>query len=359
MPEMVIGEHNVWQASAFIQRPECCIFRCFISLCFVLALLLSQFRSLSGKELLSAVAREAEPADSWSELLWLAVDKTSLHADLRTLPDAAAHDSRLLQRFRVAIGRQTGDKQKEGDNRTPEGIYFALDHIEADRISAAKYGKKAIPLNFPNPVDRLAEKTGYGIWLHGGDDGRISEAQVTEGCIAFYNADILKLQSWLRPYQAPVVIARDLSLVNRREDREQIRALTGDWLDAWQSQDIGRYIGFYSKDFRQGRYDRAAYQQYKSRVFRSYRAMQIDNKGLWILTHPKYAVSFMNQDFRGDRRFRSVGRKILYWVREKHSWKIIAEKFSRTLFQPLSFSAEDLRKLLPATAASLHKGERL
>ena len=270
-----------------------------------------------------------------------------MRANLRTLaqPDTDK-PSLLLRSFQIAAGKQAGDKQREGDNKTPEGIYFALPHIEADQLLTSKYGRRAIPLNFPNPIDQLENKTGYGIWLHGaGDDSRIADAKATEGCVAFYNADILRLKSWIRPHQSLVVIARDLDLVNQQKERWEVNDLTRQWLEAWQSQDLDRYMSFYSRDFSQGKRDRNTFRRYKERLFRSYRSIKIRNSGLWVLTHPKYAVSFMNQDFRGGRRFHSLGRKILYWIREQNSWKIIAEKFNRHLFQPFAFNGEDIRRL--------------
>ena len=49
-------------------------------------------------------------------------------------------------------------------------------------------------------MDRRARKTGYGIWLHGaGDDRRIAEEYVTEGCVIFFNKDIIRLA----PISAP------------------------------------------------------------------------------------------------------------------------------------------------------------
>lgn len=302
---------------------------------------------IGGMSLPLKSATSSGSQESWEELMWLAVDKTTLRADLRTLPPPGqGKPSMLLHRFRIAIGKKTGDKEREGDNRTPEGIYFALNHIEADNLLASKYGQRAIPLNFPNPVDRLDKKTGYGIWLHGaGNDDRIADAQVTEGCVAFYNADILKLKSWIRPHQSLVVIAKDLSAVNVDQDRKDVLDLTKAWVSAWESQNIDQYIDFYSDSFHQGGKSKKAYYNYKKRVFSSYKKMSIDHSGMWVVTHPKYAVSFMNQDFKGDQRFRSVGRKILYWMREAKGWKIIAEKFNKNLFKPMAFDEKDLKSL--------------
>ena len=148
-----------------------------------------------------------------SQMILLTVDKTKLTASLKTWPtDASA--ARQLRNFRIAIGKASGDKQVEGDNKTPEGVYFAQGHIDG-RGLPERYGAMAIPLDFPNPVDRLQGKTGHGIWLHGvDDDKRIEEAMVTEGCVAFYNPDIARLRNWLKGHQGVVVIAEDATKIN-------------------------------------------------------------------------------------------------------------------------------------------------
>lgn len=293
--------------------------------------------------------------DEFEAMILLKVNKSTLKAELRTLERPGFH-SQLLHSFRIAIGKGIGDKEREGDNRTPEGIYFSLKHIDESNLLASKYGKSAIPLNFPNHFDRLEGKTGYGIWLHGaGNDKRMEESNVTEGCIAFYNADILKLEQWLLPNRGVVVIAKNFSDVNRQEDMQQIFSLTTAWLEAWQNRELDSYINFYDKSFRNAHRDLLAYKTYKQRVFNSYKRIELKTNLIRVLTHPKYAVSFMNQDFHGDNRFHSLGRKVLYWQKTAAGWKIIKEFFDRKKFSLLSFSDKDLRHLKdnPHTASMI------
>src|SRR5690606_37165566 len=126
--------------------------------------------------------------------------KEELRAELKTWPEQT-NRAEVIEIFRIAIGKEEGDKQRRGDNRTREGIYFTQEIIDG-RTLPAKYGANAIPLNYPNPIDIAAGKTGYGISLHGvEEDKRIEKANVTEGCAAFYNADTEKLTNWLLPHQ--------------------------------------------------------------------------------------------------------------------------------------------------------------
>jgi murein L,D-transpeptidase YafK len=287
-----------------------------------------------------------------SEVIVLKVDKRTLSAELRTWPESGG-DSRLLRTFRIAIGKEEGDKQKEGDNKTPEGVYFTEKVLDGSKLPA-RYGPKAIPIDFPNPIDRFKKKTGYGIWLHGVEaDERIEQAKVTEGCVAFYNADILKLTSWLRPRQGVVVIAHDIRQVNQAEDLAAVEARTREWSEAWAARDLPRYMSFFSEDFVHNGKNLSAWHKYKERVFNSYKDMRIKFDHVRVIAHPKYAVSMMNQDFRGDDRFSAIGRKLLYWQKGSDGqWYITREVFKQPVIQLHSFSEAELA-LLSSTASSI------
>jgi len=281
------------------------------------------------------------------ELVWLSVVKDSLSATLYTLP-SFPEEPVGLRTFRIAIGKEKGDKLRQGDNKTPEGIYFILSHVPEQQLRVSKYGRVAVPLDFPNLVDQISGKTGYGIWLHGaGDDNRIAAENVTEGCIAFYNDDIVKLKNWLVPKQGIVLISADNKQVNDVQDRKELVALTEDWFDSWAKRDLKRYMNFYSKNFKYQGKNKNAYENYKKRVFRSYESISLNTTTLRVLSHPKYAVAIMNQSFQGDDRYKSQGRKVLYWQKEDNEWKIIRETFDETSLSKLSLSEPNLQSLRP------------
>jgi murein L,D-transpeptidase YafK len=305
----------------------------------VLALLVAE-SSLAGTEELPI------PQGQVNEMIMLTVDKSSMQADLRTLPENLDL-SRVLGSFKIAFGKELGDKAKEGDNRTPEGIYFAQSHIEGTKLLIKKYGPWAIPLDFPNPVDMFNGKTGHGIWLHGaGNDERIAEVNVTEGCVAFYNQDIKKLASWLEPHQGVIVISKDSADVNRKEDTANIMQRTKSWIAAWKTRDANAFIAHYSNDFRLGGRNKDSYGNYKRRVFSSYRTMDLDLSQIRVVTHPKYAVSIMNQDFNGDGRFVSNGRKVMFWTKNADgNWYILREIFENKRFSIPNFTEQDVTTL--------------
>jgi murein L,D-transpeptidase YafK len=282
---------------------------------------------------------------NYADFMMLMVDKSALAAELRTWPEKFA-ESKLLKSFKIAIGKAEGDKEFEGDNKTPEGVYFAQHHIDGNTLPE-KYGTMAIPIDFPNPIDQMKGKTGHGIWLHGVDrESRIEEAKVTEGCVAFYNSDIANLASWLKSHQGVVVIAGDLKTVNQQDDLEAVRSSTLSWMDSWANRDIDGYISWYAPAFNNAGMNLKAYKDYKQRVFSSYKTMTVAYDHLRVITHPKYAISFFNQDFRGDNRFVSDGRKVLYWEKtDEGHWRIVREIFEKRRFEFVTFTESELALL--------------
>ncbi|WP_234996066.1 L,D-transpeptidase family protein [Pseudobacteriovorax antillogorgiicola] len=278
------------------------------------------------------------------DIIFLHVDKQSLQAELRTWPESYESSEHLMT-LKIAIGKAEGDKQVEGDNKTPEGIYFAQDLIDG-RTLPAKYGPFAIPINFPNTFDRHLGKTGYGIWLHGVEkDARIEEAKVTEGCVAFYNADIEALAKWLKPQQTVILISDGRDEVNRPSDIQQVTSLTKGWQKNWAERNLDQYISHYRSNFRFRGNGLQGYREYKGRVFDSYHQMVVNFSNLRVFTHESYALSIMNQDFNGDDRYVSQGRKILYWTKDDSGWKISHEIFENRRFQRQSYSRELFAKL--------------
>jgi murein L,D-transpeptidase YafK len=279
------------------------------------------------------------------EMIVLSVDKSSLRAELKTLPENG-EEPKPLRSFQIAIGKALGDKEKQGDNKTPEGIYFTLGRIDSSKIAPQKYGPIALPINFPNPMDQIEGKTGHGIWLHGVGDRKIEDANITEGCVAFPNNEITSLVPWLKPSHGVVVIADSLAEVNKAVDLSELYRASQDWMSKWAARDLDGYIGYYADDFVHTGRSKEGYRQYKKAVFNRYKEMTVKMSNVRIVTHPKYALVMMNQDFKGDAAFKSDGRKLLYWRKNAQgNWQIVREMFDDFLMNPVQFSQDDIAKI--------------
>ena len=72
----------------------------------------------------------------------------------------------LIADYYASAGKDGMDKENEGDNRTPSGIYkitYTLDDNQLPEL----YGAAAYVLNYPNQWDKTLRRSGSGIWLHG------------------------------------------------------------------------------------------------------------------------------------------------------------------------------------------------
>ncbi|MCX6119396.1 MAG: nuclear transport factor 2 family protein, partial [Proteobacteria bacterium] len=161
--------------------------------------------------------------------------------------------------------------------------------------------------------------------------------------VAFPNGEISSLASWLKPSHGVVVIANRLDQVNRPSDLSELYKASQDWMSAWARRDLEGYIGAYDSDFQHNGKTLAAYRAYKQAVFKRYKEMTVKMENVRIVTHPKYALVMMNQDFKGDGHFKSDGRKLLYWRRDTSGrWKIVREMFDNFLMNPVQFNAEEI-----------------
>ena len=91
---------------------------------------------------------------------------------------------RYADDFYVSIGKNGINKFREGDNRTPLGVYHITKWMPRDNLVAqygkqsALYGAGAYPLDYPNAWDRREGRNGHGIWLHGVPYDKIGRAHV-------------------------------------------------------------------------------------------------------------------------------------------------------------------------------------
>lgn len=121
---------------------------------------------------------------------------------------------RFVKDFYVTIGKLGADKLKEGDQRTPLGVYFVtgmMPRAELDRTYGAQadlYGVGAWPISYPNELDRDQGKTGHGIWLHGSPADTYSRPPLaSNGCVVLTNPDMTELSHYLTP-GTPVIISQ-------------------------------------------------------------------------------------------------------------------------------------------------------
>src|SRR5690606_34992220 len=103
------------------------------------------------------------------------------------------------------IGKKNGNKTKQDDAKTPEGIYFFQKKLTQPEIPFSLYGKMAFTTDYPNLFDRRAQKTGYGIWLHSIPDD-VPLTRGSRGCVVIRNNVLEKISSYIKLRETPIII---------------------------------------------------------------------------------------------------------------------------------------------------------
>jgi hypothetical protein len=68
--------------------------------------------------------------------------------------------------YYVSLGKRGVDKAREGDQKTPIGVYHVTANLPRQKLTDF-YGAGAYPINYPNEYDRQRGRNGYGIWVYG------------------------------------------------------------------------------------------------------------------------------------------------------------------------------------------------
>lgn len=220
-------------------------------------------------------------------------------------------DGKIKQDFeqKAIITGLMGDKQVEGDLKTPVGFYeLGRKFNPGDPY----YGPFAFATTYPNLLDKVQGKTGGGIWIHGYplDGTRLDEFK-TRGCIALFKEKV-------------------------RAKKEDIAALLADlfaWKLAWTDSDINTYLNFYDeKQFK--RFDKMKFEQFasmKKSIFSRKEDKKIKFSDINISPYPNvenetmYRISFYEDYYTKNYQFK--GDKILYVkIDSKGKMKILAEQ---------------------------------
>lgn len=118
--------------------------------------------------------------------------------------------TKLIMSYNITSGRKHGDKWREGDLKTPEGIYFFNRRMERAELDA-QYGVLALITDYPNPLDKAIGKGGTNIWLHATNEPeRLSNPNDSRGCVVGTDADILDIASRIALFDTPIIIVDKL-----------------------------------------------------------------------------------------------------------------------------------------------------
>lgn len=116
------------------------------------------------------------------------------------------HNGAVLKKYRIALGgNPVGDKQFEGDQKTPEGVYFI------DRRNPNSAFHLSLGISYPNDEDSAYASSkdmepGGDIFIHGRAGANKGKGRDwTAGCISVKDGEIEDIYAMVRD-GTPIVI---------------------------------------------------------------------------------------------------------------------------------------------------------
>ena len=236
--------------------------------------------------------------------------------------------------YYITSGKLNGDKFTTGDLRTPEGVYFVTSWISPNKLPS-KYGVGAFPVNYPNELDKRNGKTGYGIWLHGTDNGYYSRPpRDSEGCVVLTNIDLDALKKDIKPGLTPVVITDNIEWIDRatwEKERKSILQAVENWRHDWESMNVNKYLSHYGKEFWSSSHNLKTWSARKRLLAKNKTHQSVNLSDMSVLLYPKdkkdnkqIAVVRLHQNYKSNN-FKSEMYKRLYLTKVEQDWKILYE----------------------------------
>jgi len=232
--------------------------------------------------------------------------------------------------YYMSVGKNGTDKLREGDKRTPLGVYHVTSKLTPKELTDF-YGVGAFPINYPNEWDRLRGRNGYGIWLHGTPFDTYSRPpRASDGCVVLANEDMLNLDRFVVPGTTPVIIADSIEWTGSEETKEMrldLDAHLQQWRRDWESLSTDDYLRHYSTRFSADGTDLQQWSIRKRRVNAAKSWIKVGISDISIILYPgdsSLAVVSFKQDYASSNLVNSM-QKRQYWVREGDRWKILYE----------------------------------
>jgi murein L,D-transpeptidase YafK len=173
----------------------------------------------------------------------IVVEKATQRLYLYRFDEGGYH---LVFDFPCSTGKSFGTKQRSGDKKTPEGVYFFTQHHPRRELSAI-YGSRAFPMDYPNAIDRLQQRGGYAIWMHG--TNKPLKARDSNGCIVLTNEDIDRLAAHITLFKTPIIIVEKVCKVpvgSRTEIAFSVAAFLKDHYEALAKGNRSAYQSGYA-----------------------------------------------------------------------------------------------------------------
>lgn len=232
----------------------------------------------------------------------------------------------LKKSYSAYTGKAKGDKLKEGDLKTPVGIYKLTQKLSnVDSF----YGPLAFVTSYPNLYDIYRGKNGSGIWIHGLPTAQERD-EFTKGCIAINNDNLECLDKNINISQTLLIInEKKIAQEVPKKELSKILSQLYKWRYAWLYNDIKSYLDFYAPEFR--RHDgmkRDDFVRYKTRVFAKQEPKKIVFRKINLIPYPgseaTYKITF--EESYKSPSYAFDGEKVLIVQLKDNKLQIITER---------------------------------
>lgn len=239
-------------------------------------------------------------------------------------------EPQLVEDHYIGMGKSGYGKQYEGDHRTPLGVYSITGYIDDSKLPAL-YGAGAYPLSYPNRWDKIKQRTGHGIWIHGVPPEHYNRPpQSSEGCVTLNNMAFNSLSAFANSGSIKVVNVEQLDWLSTRQwntrQQELLRHLA-QWQQDWESLDTNAYLQHYASNFTSGSKNIQQWKAHKRRVNKYKSFIQVDTEAVSIFEYAGeenvLQVNFTQQYSSDNLSGRS--NKSQLWQATEQGWKIIYE----------------------------------
>jgi murein L,D-transpeptidase YafK len=259
-------------------------------------------------------------------------------------------DFHLKHTFPCSTGEASGKKEKTGDRKTPEGVFFFTKAFPKRDLSPT-YGTGAFVLDYPNLIDRRQNRSGYNIWLHG--TNKPLKKRDTNGCIALKNKHIDIVRRYIHLNRTPIIIKATLHMVSAQNlfaEQQALRDFLSGWRHAFTSGDKSQYLVYYDRLDSKGEQLWKTWEAIRPSWEKAQVPFEMKFENLALARSNPCVVALFDQIATLDKHMMRVGTVKLYLEPEKGSWKIIGEEY-----QPGTVSTEGRHPM----AASLVRLETL
>ena len=259
-------------------------------------------------------------------LFWVDLQKGKLHLLERTTKGSYIN----LKTVEASIGKHGFGKLIEGDKKTPVGVYHLTSFLDDSQVDEF-YGSGAYPINYPNAWDRLSNRSGHGIWLHGLPKGSAKRPALdSDGCVVIDNPTLENLAGNIRTGESLIILAESLEWLapDTVQPSSDVVAAINLWQKSWNEKDNETYLSLYHDEFTDSRQNLTEWKRYKTRVNNSKQFIDVKLSDMTIVDYPgekNLLVARFYQSYSSNN-FKWAGWKQLYWKRNSEGqWQIVYE----------------------------------